>query len=116
MQTANRKSAGTSRQASKPSDLIRKEKETDFTVFLEGLDDAIVGLDFIADPPRVVYSVQKIIHILVERDEMTLDEAVEFYEYNIYNLYAGQGTPIFCDIMTREDIEDVLTEHYGING
>jgi hypothetical protein len=96
--------------------LIRKEKDSDFTVFLEGLDDAIVGLDFVADPPRVVYSVEKIIDILSERDGMTLEEAVEFYEYNIYNLYAGQGTPIYCDIMTREEIEDVLTEHYGING
>lgn len=116
MQTTARKTTSNRRQNCKPSELIQKTKNDGFTLFLEGLDDAIMGLDFQADPPRVIYSAYSILQILIDRDNMEAEEALEFYDYNIFNLQAGAGTPIFCDSMTREEIEEVLEQNYGING
>ena len=42
---------------------------------------------------RIVYSVEKIIDILSE--DMTREEAQEFYEYNILGAYMGEMTPIY---------------------
>ena len=42
---------------------------------------------------RIVYSREKIIDILSE--DMTREEAIEFYEYNILGAYMGEMTPIY---------------------
>jgi hypothetical protein len=65
-------------------------------VLLDGLDDAIVGVvEEFGNGPRVLYSKLKIISILCERDHMTTEEAVEFYDYNILGLHAGEQNPVF---------------------
>ena len=56
-------------------------------------EQAIIGQDDAS--LRVVYSVGKIIDILAE--EMTPEEAVEFYEYNILGAYMGEMTPIYVN-------------------
>ena len=56
-------------------------------------EQAIIGQDDAS--LRVVYSVDKIIDILAE--EMTPEEAVEFYEYNILGAYMGEMTPIYVN-------------------
>ncbi len=60
---------------------------------------AIIGQDDAS--LRVVYSADKIIEILSE--EMTPEEAEEFYEYNILGAYMGEMTPIY------------VSEHGSIN-
>ena len=54
-------------------------------------EQAIIGQDDAS--LRIVYSRDKIIDILAE--EMTHEEAVEFYEYNILGAYMGDMTPIY---------------------
>ena len=54
-------------------------------------EQAIIGQDDAS--LRVVYSVDKIIGILSE--EMSEEEAREFYEYNILGAYMGDMTPIY---------------------
>ena len=64
----------------------------------DGLDDAIIGeVSSFGREGTILYSVQKIINILVERDEMTPDEALDFYCYNIAGSYNGPGMPTFLD-------------------
>jgi hypothetical protein len=46
---------------------------------------------------NTLYSKNKILNILCERDEMTHSEAEEFYDYNILGLYAGEQNPVFLD-------------------
>jgi hypothetical protein len=63
---------------------------------LDGLDESILGVvEEFGNGPRILYSKNKIIHILQERDGMTWSEAEEFYDYNILGLYAGEQNPIF---------------------
>jgi hypothetical protein len=58
----------------------------------DGFDDAIIGQ---TTKDLVVYNVSTIIEILMERDEMTEEEALEFFDYNIDGSYMGEHTPIF---------------------
>ena len=63
---------------------------------LDGLDDAILGIvEEFGNSPRILYSKNKILNILSERDGMTWSESEEFYDYNILGLYAGEQNPIF---------------------
>jgi len=64
----------------------------------DGLDEAVIGVE-IADPMRLIYSVTKIIEILVTKDEMSVEDAMEHFEFNIRGSYVGEQTPIWCDDM-----------------
>lgn len=60
----------------------------------DGLDDAIIG---VWSEERLVYSVDKVIEILM--NDMTEEEAIEFYEFNIECAYVGEKTPIFIKLI-----------------
>jgi|TARA_R110000824_G_scaffold1439_1_gene7215 hypothetical protein len=63
---------------------------------VDGHDDAILGVGKSFNRAEVlVYSVDKICQTLVERDGMSYDEAMEFYDFNIIGSYNGDGMPIF---------------------
>ena len=65
-------------------------------VILDGLDDAIIGIvEEFGNGPRILYSKDKILTILCERDGMSIEEAEEFYGYNIVGLYAGEQNAVF---------------------
>ena len=58
----------------------------------DGHDHAIMGY---STDGRVIYSVDMIVEALVERDGMTPDEAIEFFNFNIECAYVGEYTPIY---------------------
>jgi hypothetical protein len=62
----------------------------------DGFDEAIIGMaERINLGPVVAYNVEKIISIMIERDGMTYEEALEFFNYNILGAWMGEFTPIF---------------------
>jgi hypothetical protein len=69
-------------------------------ILLDGLESAIVGIveDFGSPGRKMLYSKQRILDILQERDLMTMGEAEEFYDYNILGLYAGEQNAVFLDL------------------
>jgi hypothetical protein len=65
-------------------------------VILDGLDDAIIGIvEEFGNGPRILYSKEKILTILCDRDGMSIEDSEEFYSYNILGLYAGEQNAIF---------------------
>lgn len=58
----------------------------------DGFDTAIIGLE--ESSGRLIYSVSRIIAILMEDMEET--DAWEHYYYNIEGGYVGEFTPIWC--------------------
>lgn len=70
--------------------MIRYESEE--MTFLDGHDDAIMGIEI--PSMRVIYSVSKIVFKLAE--ESNLNDAIDFFEYNIADAYVGDKTPIWC--------------------
>ena len=67
----------------------------------EGFDDAVIGSDY--NKGRAVYSIERIIQILIERDNMDMEEAIEFFDFNIGNAYVGEMTPLF--VWTEDKVE-----------
>ena len=67
----------------------------------DGLDEACVGWTDSWNGNerniRLVYDIKKVIDILQERDGMTHEDAIEFYDYNIAGAYLGKGTPVFIN-------------------
>jgi hypothetical protein len=57
----------------------------------DGFDEALIGTDFSG---RLVYDVHRMIRVLVERDNMTHEEASEFLDFNVLNTYVGDLTPV----------------------
>lgn len=65
---------------------------------IDGHDNAIVGPFDIAGKELLVYCGDTIIKNLQE--EMSYEEAVEFFEFNIAGAYVGEYTPVIvrsCD-------------------
>jgi hypothetical protein len=61
----------------------------------DSYDGAIVG---ITDNGQLVYSKELMIELLVEmNNEMTTEDALEFLEYNCFNAYVGEKTPIYIN-------------------
>ena len=67
-------------------------------VFLtaDGFDGAIVGVE--PNSMRLVYDRDKMIGILMSDEEMEEIDAIEYLEYNTWNAYVGEKTPIFIEI------------------
>ena len=73
--------------------LIEEIKETNpEAMFADGFDDSILGYD---TKGRVVYSIDSILETLTERDEMSVEEAQEYFYFNIDGAYVGEYTPIY---------------------
>lgn len=67
-------------------------------VILDGFESAIVGVtQEFGNGPRVLYSKDKILEILQQRDGMSYTEAEEFFDYNVIGGYFGEQNPIFLD-------------------
>jgi hypothetical protein len=60
----------------------------------EDFDEAIIGVaERIGEEPVVAYDTTKIVEILSR--SMSVDEAYEYFEFNILGAYVGQKTPMF---------------------
>jgi hypothetical protein len=68
--------------------------ESEFKI-ADGFDEAVIGIDEKED--RLIYSVQKCVEILMERDGMTYEVAREFLDFNTIDAYVGEHTPIWCE-------------------
>ena len=61
-------------------------------MLVDGHDDALAGYD---TQGRAIYFVDAIIGRLMQRDGMTQEEAIEFFDFNIAGAYVGEYTPIY---------------------
>jgi hypothetical protein len=84
---------------------IDLNEEVEGAVLLTGLEDAIIGIvEEFGNGKRVLYSKNKIIWKLCSMDGMTLEEAHEYYDFNILGLHAGEQNAVFLDM----EIEPML--------
>ena len=66
----------------------------------DGFDKAIMGIvERSGMNPVVLYNKNKCIDIMIKRDKMTEEEAIEFYYYNIVGSHMGDYTPCFAEIL-----------------
>lgn len=71
----------------------------------DGFDEAIVGIGRRkGSEDGIVYNYDKCVEILVERDSMNYEEAIEFMEYNVVDAYVGPSTPTFVHELRTDSI------------
>ena len=62
----------------------------------DGFDECVLGYEYNWDGNiRLIYSVDKILTNLVG-DGMEVDDAIEYFEFNMRGAYVGEQTPIWC--------------------
>jgi len=66
-------------------------------LFTEGFDEAIAGVVWDGERTRVVYDTELILELLMGRSEMTYEEAVEYFDFNIAGSYVGVYTPLYLE-------------------
>ncbi len=65
---------------------------------VDGFDQAVLGVE--ENTMRLIYSVKKCIEILTE--DMSEEDALEYFSYNVLGSYVGEKTPIWCQDMLNE--------------
>jgi len=77
-------------------DFIRKKKHIRYVNrYLNDLDEAIIGFE--PNLWKVVYSRSLVVDVLMKRDGMGPDEAVEYAEFNIFGAMVGEKTPLWVE-------------------
>lgn len=67
----------------------------------DGFNQAIIGNEY--NTNRVVYSIERMLQILIDRDGMSMEEAIEFFDFNIGGAYVGEMTPVY--VWTEDKVE-----------
>lgn len=68
----------------------------DDALFADGFDAALIGYVQRGAATVALYDARKCIEILITEDGMTVEEAIEFFDYNVLGAWVGDGTPAFA--------------------
>ena len=80
----------------KLDDIVEQYPDTEI-LKADGFDDCVLGYDYRWDGNVIlIYSVAKILNSLMEKDGMSEEEAIEYFEFNMRGAYVGEKTPIWC--------------------
>lgn len=71
-------------------------------LFANGFDDAFIGHATYFNRALAVYDYRLCIKVLMERDGMTDQEAIEYMDYNVLSAFVGENTPLFL-FRTEDD-------------
>jgi|TARA_A100001391_G_scaffold200696_1_gene185819 hypothetical protein len=75
----------------------------------DGFDNAIIGVgERCNTDSMIVYDYDKMVKVLVTRDDMSYEEAEEYIDFNIVGAWIGDTTPI---IVTKKNIEEIEEEY-----
>lgn len=58
----------------------------------DGFDSCLIGKD---SKERAIYDADAMIAVMMERDEMTREDAEEYFWFNIDGAYMGEDTPVY---------------------
>ena len=91
----------TYREINKTAENIKEELSyiNEQALFADGFDDALIGIDtvhYIA-----VYDADKCVDILMKENDMTFEQAQEYFEFNTLNAYMGEHTPRYIKIYNK---------------
>jgi hypothetical protein len=75
--------------------LERLDRAEETALTADGFDDCVIGLAYQFNQPLVIYSKQKIITQLMK--DMSEEDALEYFDFNIAGAYMGDSTPLFME-------------------
>ena len=71
----------------------------------DGFEDALMGYGHQFRHSIAVYDKDKCIEILMKRDGMSSEEAMEYFDFNVIGAWVGEHTPVFLELKTGENNE-----------
>ena len=80
------------------------EEHDEGALFVAGFESALLGVAVQFAHEVAVYDYDKCLDILIERDNMDIEEAIDYMEYNVVGAYAGKSTPVF--LIRKEPYQD----------
>lgn len=91
------KATGT--RSSRANDILKWIDETfEVIIYPSGFEDCIVGVgERFGGPPMAVLDVEKMFKKM-EKDGMTREEAIEYFEFNILGAHVGEENPVYMHI------------------
>tara|TARA_R100000655_G_scaffold6431_1_gene18421 strand:+ start:16 stop:330 length:315 start_codon:yes stop_codon:yes gene_type:complete len=81
---------------------LLEELEANECIIMEGYDDALIGISYGIESPSAVYDLDLCIESLINKDNMTEEDAEEFFVFNTLNCYVGEKTIIFLKTYEKE--------------
>ena len=61
----------------------------------DGFDEALIGFSQrMNEPMLAVYSYEKMVQVLMDNDDLSYDDAVEYVDFNVVGAWVGEQTPI----------------------
>jgi hypothetical protein len=60
----------------------------------DGFDDAIIGIEPLSG--KVIYDIDKMV-IVLNREGLSSEEAIEYLDYNVLNAYVGENNENYRD-------------------
>lgn len=76
-------------------DKILEVYDNEEILLADGFDEAVVGIE--PNTLRLIYSIPRMVDILVEQDGISDEDAIEYLEFNTLNAYVGEKTPIYIE-------------------
>lgn len=74
----------------------------------DGFEQALLGyVERFGQSPLALYDRDKCIEILMLRDRMSYNDAVEFFEFNTLGAWMGENTPAFASLCGGQDGKQV---------
>ena len=68
----------------------------------DGFDDAIIGVsERFGRSPIIAYDKDKCIQVLMDRDGMDYEDAIEFFNFDVIGAWVGDGTPEFITMISE---------------
>ena len=61
---------------------------------MDGFDKAFIGYATRHIGDIAVYDYEKMVKVLVSRDKMTVEDAIDFIDYNCQGSWVGEQTPL----------------------
>lgn len=75
----------------------------------DGFEEAFLGIAFQFNKYIAVFDKQKCIDILCRN--MSYEEAIEYFSFNVEGAYVGENTPAFLNLLSQEKESKVITKH-----
>lgn len=81
----------------------------------DGFEDALLGIGTKkGSEDSLVYDYERCVEILIDREGMSHEEAIEWMEFNVVDAYVGPTTPIFVHTDPEYTIQYIRSQNDDI--
>jgi hypothetical protein len=79
--------------------------DDDSFLLADGFEEAFIGMARrIGGGEVAVYDYDECVAVLMRRDKMTYEEALDYFEYNVVGAFMGPKTPLFVELKTLPEV------------